>query len=106
MEDFDTLREELRAAGITAKMHAPAKISAREIREGTGLSQEAFALKYGLELSTLRIWEQERSEPDAAAKTLLWTIAKHPAAVGQSLDMEEADAATPAFGSCAGTKRS
>lgn len=98
VEDFDTLREELRAVGVTAKIHAPAKISAREVREDTGLSQEAFALKYGLDVSTLRNWEQERSEPDAAAKTLLWTIAKNPSAVEQSIDMEDVDAAVPAFG--------
>lgn len=98
VEDFDALRAELEAIGVIAKVHAPMKISAREVREDTGLSQEAFALRYGLDVSTLRNWEQDRSEPDAAATTLLWTIARNPSAVESSIDMEEVDAATPAYG--------
>ena len=97
VEDVATLRGELSSIGIIAKVHAPRKISAREVREQTGLSQDAFALRYGLDVSTLRNWEQDRSEPDAAATTLLWTIARNPSAVEQSIDMEEVDTA-PAYG--------
>lgn len=98
VEDVATLREELFSIGVIAKVHAPGKISARAVRERTGLSQEAFALRYGLDVSTLRNWEQSRSEPDAAATTLLWTIARNPSAVEQSIDMEDADAVAPAVG--------
>lgn len=95
VEDVAALQEELFAVGVVAKVHAPRRISARKVREHTGLSQEAFALRYGLDVSTLRNWEQERSEPDAAARTLLWTIARNPSAVEQSIDMEESDVLTP-----------
>jgi len=91
VEDLQKLQEELSAVGVVAKVHAPRKISARRVRQQTGLSQEAFALRYGLDVSTLRNWEQDRSEPDAAATTLLWTIARNPKAVEKSLDMENAD---------------
>lgn len=97
VEDVATLRGELSSIGIIAKVHAPRKISARKVREQTGLSQDAFALRYGLDVSTLRNWEQDRSEPDAAATRLLWTIARNPSAVEQSIDMEEVDMA-PAYG--------
>lgn len=91
VDDLARLQDELRAVGVVAKVHAPTKISARQVRERTGLSQEAFALRYGLDVSTLRNWEQDRSEPDAAATTLLWTIARNPKAVEKSLEMEQAD---------------
>lgn len=84
VEDIDTLRGELAAIGVTARLHAPLKISAREVRERTGLSQEDFALRYGLDVSTLRDWEQEVSEPDVAAATLLWVISRNPSAVEQA----------------------
>lgn len=45
-------------------------------------------MRYGLDLATLRNWEQGRSKPDVAANTLLWTIARNPEAVEESLDME------------------
>jgi len=98
VEDVATLRDELSSIGVIAKVHAPRKISARQVREHTGLSQEAFALRYGLDVSTLRNWEQYRSEPDAAATTLLWIIARNPSAVEQSIDMDEADTEAPAYG--------
>jgi DNA-binding transcriptional regulator YiaG len=98
VEDVEQLRADLFAHGVIAKVHAPIKIGARKVRERTGLSQEAFALRYGLDVSTLRNWEQNRSEPDAAATTLLWTIARNPAAVEQSIEMEDAENTAPAYG--------
>lgn len=62
--------------------------SAHEVREDMGLSQEAFTLRPGLDVSMLHNWEQERSEPDAAATTLLRKVARNPSAVEQSIDME------------------
>ena len=37
--------------------------SIRELRDFTGLSQSAFAKRYGIPLSTLRKWEQGESSP-------------------------------------------
>jgi DNA-binding transcriptional regulator YiaG len=95
VEDLQALKEELSSVGIIAKMHAPRPISVREVRERTNLSQEAFSVRYGLDLATLRNWEQGRSQPDSAAIALLWTIARNPRAVEESLDMED-DAILPA----------
>ena len=92
VEEFGALRDDLASAGVIARIHAPQPISVRAVREATMLSQEAFSVRYGLDLATLRNWEQGRSTPDAAASTLLWTIARNPAAVEESLDMDEPSA--------------
>jgi DNA-binding transcriptional regulator YiaG len=89
VEDRRALTDELSAVGVIAKVHAPRPIDARAVRERTKLSQEAFCVRYGLDPSTLRNWEQGRSQPDAAATTLLWTIARNPRAVEDALDMED-----------------
>lgn len=89
VEDLRVLRDELSAAGVIAKVHAPRPIDVRAVRERAKLSQEAFSVRYGLDLATLKNWEQGRSTPDAAANTLLWTIARNPKAVEESLDMED-----------------
>ncbi|WP_209015562.1 helix-turn-helix domain-containing protein [Roseibium sp. RKSG952] len=89
VEDIKTLKNELSEVGVNAKVHSPRPINVRAVRERTKLSQEAFSVRYGLDLGTLRNWEQGRSSPDAAAKTLLWTIARNPEAVEESLDMED-----------------
>lgn len=89
VEDLHALKRELQGAGVIARNHAPGQIDVRQVRDRVGLSQEAFAVRYGLDLGTLRNWEQHRSEPDIAAKTLLWTIFHNPEAVEASIDMED-----------------
>lgn len=95
VDDLRALKDELLSAGVIAKVHAPRPVSARAVRERTELSQEAFAVRYGLDLATLRNWEQGRSKPDAAANTLLWIIDRYPETVEESLDMED-EVAAPA----------
>jgi putative transcriptional regulator len=55
------------------------------IRRALGLSQEDFATKFHIPLGTLRDWEQNRKEPDAAARAYLVVIARHPTAVNEAL---------------------
>ena len=95
VEDLQAFKNELSSVGVVAKVHAPRPINVREVRERTNLSQEAFSVRYGLDLATLRNWEQGRSQPDAAAIALLWTIARNPRAVEESLEMED-DVVLPA----------
>lgn len=89
VEDLSSLKGELLAVGVLAGVHAPGPIDASLVRGNTGLSQEEFAVRYGLDLATVRNWEQGRSKPDTAATTLLWTIARNPEAVEASLEMVE-----------------
>lgn len=47
------------------------KIDIKEIRVCEGLSQNAFAEKYGIPVRTLQEWEQKRSKPPAYIDKLL-----------------------------------
>ena len=71
VENMQALQGELLLVGVIAKVHAPRPVDVRAVRARTKLSQEAFAVRYGLDPATVRNWEQGRSKPDAAANTLL-----------------------------------
>ena len=58
---------------------------ARRARAATGLSQSAFAARYGISAASLRDWEQGRRIPDAATQSYLRVIARIPEAVAKAL---------------------
>jgi putative transcriptional regulator len=66
-----------------AVLHVPPDV--RAIRARLGLSQSAFAARFGLPVGTVRDWEQGRAVPDQAARVLLAVIAKEPDAVLRAL---------------------
>ncbi len=59
---------------------------ARKARTATGLSQTAFAKRFGIPVATLRDWEQGRRAPDAASQSYLCVIARMPDAVAKALN--------------------
>ncbi len=59
---------------------------ARRARAATGLSQTAFAVRYGLPAASLRDWEQGRRAPDAATRSYLRVIARMPEEVAKALN--------------------
>jgi putative transcriptional regulator len=59
------------------------------IRRALGLSQEEFAGRFHIPVGTLRDWEQNRKEPDAAAKAYLVVIARNPKAVIDALELTQ-----------------
>ena len=61
-----------------ARTHVVEVADARAIREGLGLSQQAFASAYKIPLATLKGWEQGRRQPDATASAYLSVIAHLP----------------------------
>ncbi len=86
VENARKVIRDLAGAGVTATPYgAPEKIDIKTIRDALGLSQDEFALEFGLEVSTLRNWEQGRSAPDTAARNFLVTIARNPDAVRAAL---------------------
>ena len=86
LEDAKAFETEVEAHGaIAMRIEAPEEVDVRTVREKLGLSQETFAHRFGLDLSTVRNWEQKRSRPDTAARVLLRTIEKEPDAVTRAL---------------------
>jgi DNA-binding transcriptional regulator YiaG len=86
LEDAKAFEAEVEAHGaIATRIETPAEADVKAIRETLGFSQEAFARRFGLDLATVRNWEQKRSRPDTAARVLLRTIEKEPEAVTRAL---------------------
>jgi putative transcriptional regulator len=69
------------------KAHIPAKVDVKSIRKRMGLSQAAFANRFGLSVFALRNWEQGKRQPDPAARAYLKVIEKAPQAVAEALSM-------------------
>ena len=85
VEDFTVLAAELASFGFFATRRHGGDIAVKALREKTGLSQEKFALAYGLDVDALRNWEQGRRAPDMAARSLLRLIEREPARVAAVL---------------------
>jgi putative transcriptional regulator len=74
-----------KADPTTYRVYVPAGIDVKAMRRKMGMTQESFALRYGLTLSRLRDWEQGRSAPDGAVRAYLKVIEKEPEAVERAL---------------------
>ncbi len=60
-------------------------VDVRAVRALTGLSQSKFAELLGIELATLRNWEQGRRVPTGPARALLRAIGNNPVEVVKAL---------------------
>lgn len=59
----------------------------QKARKRLGLSQDQFAIVFGVSASTLRKWEQGQRSPAGAARTLLKIIDREPQAVARALNV-------------------
>jgi putative transcriptional regulator len=85
VEDTAALTDDLRKAGISAAWIQPdPTIDVRALRERLQLTREQFAIRYGLEVETLRNWETGKREPDTTARSYLRAIANAPEQVEQA----------------------
>ena len=66
-------------------VHVPDTIDVKAIRQKLGLSQEAFALRFGFSPAAVRDWEQGRRRPEQAARVLLLVIEDAPRTVERVL---------------------
>lgn len=91
-EDLIAALEE--AAGIMAGTIAPARVhhppaipdvDVRAARQRLGMTQSAFAARFGVALPTLRKWEQGKRRPEGPARVLLRVIEREPDAVQRAL---------------------
>ncbi len=67
------------------KIHVPEELDVKAIRKATGLTQQAFAMRFGFNLARLRDLEQKRTQPDSAIRAYLTVIRKDPEAVKKAL---------------------
>jgi putative transcriptional regulator len=73
----------------TYRVHVPVELDVQRIRSKLGLSQSAFAAKFGIPPGTLRDWEQRRRKPEGPARVLLKVIKEEPEAVARALSHAE-----------------
>lgn len=76
-------RGELDLPGYTVTV--PSEVDVAKLRHSLGLSQNAFARAFGLDVTAIHAWEQGRRRPDRTARILLAVIAKEPEAVQRAL---------------------
>jgi putative transcriptional regulator len=74
---------EILAAGRRIEPEAADNVRALRLR--LGLSQEAFAARFGFTVDTIRQYENHRRTPTGPARTLLRVIAREPDAVIRAL---------------------
>lgn len=76
--------EDIRQAHWVIPWPSPAQI--RALRARLGLSQQAFAARYGFSVETIRNYEQGHRRPTGPARVLLRVIAAEPEAVARALE--------------------
>lgn len=67
------------------EIHVPASIDVKSIRKDLGLTQKAFAARYGFTVSAIRDYEQRRSNPEGHTRAYLLVIKKETEAVERAL---------------------
>ena len=66
-------------------MHQFDDIDVKKIRDTLKMSQNTFAVTFGLNLNSIQNWEQNRKQPSGASLVLLKMIECNPAAVINAL---------------------
>jgi DNA-binding transcriptional regulator YiaG len=87
VESLATLTAELDAAGVKATVIDCSAVDVKAIRQRLGMTQELFALRYGLDLAALQNWEQGRQQPDTATSSYFRAIAARPVEIAEALEM-------------------
>lgn len=67
------------------RVHVPAHVDVKAIRTKLGMTQEAFAARFGFNINTLRHWEQGIRQPESPARAYLLVIERAPKAVLKAL---------------------
>lgn len=68
-----------------AGVYVSPSVDVAAIRRKLGLTQAAFASRFGVPIGTLRDWEQGRRVPEGPARSLLMVIDREPKAVERAL---------------------
>jgi DNA-binding transcriptional regulator YiaG len=76
--DYDRLKREMTKQNLAAHRIELRQVDVKALRQRLGISQEAFAGRYGLDVATVRNWEQGRTTPEGPAAALLQLIDRDP----------------------------
>jgi len=76
--DYGRVKRAMADQGVTALRIAIRPVDVKALRARLGISQEAFAGRYGLDVATVRNWEQGRTKPEGPAAALLQLIERDP----------------------------
>lgn len=95
VESAQTLAVELRSAGVAARfrsvedrmMMKDFAEHVRSLRNRLNMTQEAFALSYGLDVKTVRGWEAGKT-PDRGNRTLIRLIERDPIATERMVNAD------------------
>ena len=88
VENAAKLARDLRKCGVDARRITHGVVDVKAIRERLDLSQSEFAARFGLEVATVRNWEQSRTRMDRPTMALLRAIAAAPKVVAEALEEE------------------
>lgn len=69
----------------TYVVHVPEDIDVKAMRRKRGMTQEAFAMRYGFNIASVRDWEQFRVAPTGPVRAYLKVIEREPEAVERAL---------------------
>ncbi len=78
VDDISALKQELEASGFPILRISTAMPEVKELRRRLGLTQEQFAIRFGLDIDAVQNWEQGRCQPDKATQSYLRVIAYDP----------------------------
>ena len=73
------------ASTKTYRVHVPSHVDVKAIRQKLGMTQRAFAARFGFSINTLRHWEQGKREPEGPTRAYLLVIDRAPHAVQKAL---------------------
>jgi len=76
--DYDQLKRRMIGQNVAVHQIKPRAVDVKALRARLGISQEVFAGRYGLDLATVRNWEQGRTKPEGPAVALLQLIDRDP----------------------------
>lgn len=71
-----------------ARIHVPADIDVKAVRQKLELGQDAFASEFGFSINQIRDWEQERTRPLGAMRAYLMIIDRDPEGIRALLGRE------------------
>ena len=69
------------------RVHVPEHVDVKAIRTKLGMTQQAFAARFGFSINTLRHWEQGKREPEGPTRAYLLVIDRAPRAVQRALQI-------------------